>query len=129
MRADALNLHVYPAGTEMTGTKQIPTSHVYYKDESELKEFLVDENLSQICSRDKDESKGIIVDAYSTKGGRIRMRSQKINKQKNAKNKAEYEEHSVTDEVPSYFNIFECGRNILNIIDVIYERACMATQK
>ena len=29
----------------------------------------------------------------------------------------------------SYFNIFECGRNILNIIDMTYERACMVTQK
>ena len=29
----------------------------------------------------------------------------------------------------SYLNIFECGRNILNILDVTYERACMATTK
>ena len=31
--------------------------------------------------------------------------------------------------MPSYFNIFERGGNILNIIDVTYERACMATQE
>ena len=43
-----------------------------------------------------------------------------INKQKDAKNEAEYEESSVTDEFPSYFNILECGKNILNIIDVTY---------
>ena len=35
----------------------------------------------------------------------------------------------VTDEVLSYFKIFECDGNILNILDVTYERACMATQK
>ena len=29
----------------------------------------------------------------------------------------------------SYFNIFECGRNILDRLDVTYERACMATLK
>ena len=40
----------------------------------------------------------------------------------------EYKESSVTTEVPSYFNIFECGRNILDRLDVSYERACMAIQ-
>ena len=30
-------------------------------------------------------------------------------------------------KVSSYFDIFGCGKNILNIIDVTYERACMAT--
>ena len=29
----------------------------------------------------------------------------------------------------SYFNIFKCGRNILNILDVTYEQVCMATPK
>ena len=29
----------------------------------------------------------------------------------------------------SYFNIFECGRDILNRLDVTYEQACMTTQK
>ena len=33
-----------------------------------------------------------------------------INKQKYAENEAEYEESSITDEVPSYFTIFEYGR-------------------
>ena len=42
---------------------------------------------------------------------------------------AEYEESSVTMDVPSYFNIFECGRNILDRLGVTYERACMATPK
>ena len=42
---------------------------------------------------------------------------------------AEYEKYSVTKEVPSYFNIFECGRNILNRLDMTYEWVCMATQK
>ena len=57
------------------------------------------------------------------------MCSKNINKQKYAKNETKYEESSVTDEVPSYFNIFECGRNILNIFDLTYKRACMATTK
>ena len=52
-----------------------------------------------------------------------------INKQKDANNEAEYEEYSVTHEVPSYFNILKCGRNILNRLDVTYEWACMATPR
>ena len=45
MSADALNSHVYPVRTEMNGTQQIPTLHVYSKDEIKLKEFLVDKTL------------------------------------------------------------------------------------
>ena len=66
MRADALNLHVYTVRMEMTTTKQIPISHVSSTDEIELKDFLVDKTLFQICSTDKGKSKDIIVDEYST---------------------------------------------------------------
>ena len=48
-------------------------------------------------------------------------------KQKDVKNKVEYEEPSVTHEVLGYFNVLECGRNILNRLDMTYEQACMAT--
>ena len=65
MRANALKLHVYPVITEMTATKQIPISHVCFTDTSELEAFLVDKNLSQICSTYKDELKGIIVNECS----------------------------------------------------------------
>ena len=73
MRADTLNSHGYPVITEMTATKQIPTLHVFSKDESELKEFPVEKTLSQIFSTDKDESKGIIVKKKFYKGQRIRI--------------------------------------------------------
>ena len=33
----------------------------------------------------------------------------------------------MTKEVTSYFNIFKCGRNILDRLDVTYQRAFMAT--
>ena len=55
IRADELNLHVYPVRTEMTNTKQILVSHVCFTDESELKDFLVNKTLSQIFSTDEDE--------------------------------------------------------------------------
>ena len=66
MRVDALNSDNYPARTEMTVKKHIPTLHVCSTYKSEFKEFLVDETLSQICSTDEDESKGIIIDECST---------------------------------------------------------------
>ena len=46
---------------------------------------------------------------------------------KYAQNETEYEEYSVTHEVPSYLNIFDCGKNILNILDVTYKHAYVAT--
>ena len=61
MRADDLNLHVYPVRTKMTDL----SSHICYMDESELKEFLVNKTLLQSCCTDKDELKSIIVNNYS----------------------------------------------------------------
>ena len=66
MRADDLNLHGYPVRTEMTATKHILTSHVFYIDESKLKEFPVKKTLLRSCSTDNEESKGVIVDECST---------------------------------------------------------------
>ena len=66
MRADVLNLHVYPVRTEMIAMKQILMLHVCSTDKSELKEFLVDEALSQIFSTDEDELKGTIIDECYT---------------------------------------------------------------
>ena len=52
-----------------------------------------------------------------------------INKQKDSNKEADYEESSVTDEVPSYLNIFKCGRKILKILGRTYEQACMDITK
>ena len=41
----------------------------------------------------------------------------------------EYKEPSVNKEVTSYFNIFECGRNLSDKLDVTHQRAFMATPK
>ena len=64
-------------------------------------------NVSELCSTEKDISEYTITE-------------QKY---------AEYEESSATKEVPSYFNIFECGRNLLDRLYVTYELACLATPK
>ena len=39
----------------------------------------------------------------------------------------DHKETSVTEKVTSYFNIFECGRNLLDKLDVMYQRAFVAT--
>ena len=39
----------------------------------------------------------------------------------------EHKEPSVTEKVTSYFNIFKCGRNLLDQLDVKYQPAFMAT--
>ena len=52
MRADALNSHVDPVRTEITGAKHIPISHIFSGDDNESKEFLVDKYLLQIYYMD-----------------------------------------------------------------------------
>ena len=82
MRADALNSHVYPLRTKITTTQHIPTSHVFSSANSELKEFLIGETLYRICSTDKDESKGIIVDEFSADDDKSECIDKNINKKR-----------------------------------------------
>ena len=72
----------------------------------------------QICSKDKNKSNSIIVNKCSTEEDKSECVNKNINKQKDAKNEIEYEESSVTHQVPSYFNIFNGGKNILNRLEV-----------
>ena len=41
----------------------------------------------------------------------------------------EHKEYTVTDKVKSYFIIYECGRNLLDRLEVTYQRAFMSTPK
>ena len=85
-------------------------------EEDKSKGIIVNE-----CSMEdeKSESKGIIINKCSTEEDKSEC---VINKQKYANNE-------VTYDVPSYFNVLKCGRNILDRIDVSYERACMVTAR
>ena len=53
------------------------------------------------------------------------MRPKNVNKEKDTKNEAEHEEPSVAYnpivKEPMYYNIFECGKNLLNNIDTACE--------
>ena len=66
LKADALNSYNYPVRTEMNGAKHIPISQFFSTDNRKSIEFLVEKNLSQVCSTDKDESNNIIVNESST---------------------------------------------------------------
>ena len=41
----------------------------------------------------------------------------------------EHKEHTVTQKVKSYFNIYKCVRNLLDRLDVTYQQVSMATPK
>ena len=56
LRADDLNFHIDPVGTEMNVRQHIPTSKICDSDNSKSKYIPADEKLSQVCSTDKSES-------------------------------------------------------------------------
>ena len=89
--------------------------------------------LSRVCSTDKDESKIIILNESYTEESESECVQINVNKEKHAKNESEHEDPLVTDnpvfKEPSYFNIFECGKNLLNKLDATCKRACMATSR
>ena len=151
MISDSLNSHGYPVRTETTD----PTLHVCSTDEDESKFFIVHKNLSQSCytdedkskriivnktlsqscSKDEDKSKGIIVNetlSQSCSTDKEELCSTEEDKSECAITKQKDANNEVTYDVLNYFNtfdIFECGRKLLDRIDMSYERACMATPK
>ena len=90
-------------------------SQSFYTDEGESKRSIVNKNLLQNYSADEDKL------SYTEE-----------DKSKCTIIEQKDKENEVTYDVPNYFNVFnlfECGRNILDRLDVSYERAYMATQK
>ena len=61
------------------------------------------------------------------------MRPQKRKQRKYANNESDHEEPTVTNypvvKEPSYFNIFEYGKNILNKFDATCKQSYMATPR
>ena len=85
------------------------------------------EGSSQSCSTNEGESKRSIVNETllqndSADVGELYSIEKEIPEYTITEQKdTEYKESSVTKEVPSCFNIFECGRNLLDRLDVTYE--------
>ena len=133
MRADALNLHVYPVRTELTGTEQISILHVCSTYEIKSEEFLVGKTLSQICSTDEKKQKNIIGDEINLEESKSECIHKSVDNEKDAKNEAYHEEPRFTDDPfakePIYFSIFECVNNLLNKLEATCKQACMATPR
>ena len=87
----------------------------------------------QVYYTEKDEWKRIIINESYTTESKSESAHKIVNKEKDAKNEADQEEPTVTDDPvikePSYYKKFERGSNILNKLDAMYERACMANPR
>ena len=81
--------------------------------------------LSQSCSKNESESKRSIVNQILSHKNSANVSEYTIIELKYK----EYKESAVTKEVWSCFNIFKCGMNLLDRLDVTYQRAFMATPK
>ena len=109
-RYNTHNWHDYGGYTETNA----PSVNVNATNEDESKRIIVHKGLSQSCSKNKNESKLSIFNVTLSQKNSVDVSEYTIMKQKDK----EYKEISVTKEVTSYSNIFECGRNLLDRLDV-----------
>ena len=100
-----------------------PASSVNVMDEDESKEIIVHESLSQNSSTDVSESERNIVNKTLLQNNSADVSENNVTELKDE----EHKESSVTEKVTIYFNMFWCGRNLLDQLDVTYQRAFMAT--
>ena len=81
------------------------------------------ETLSEDTSKDVRKSEGNIVN-------KTLLQNNSADVPENTIIELKYKEHkepSVTHKETSYFKIFECGRNLLDQLDVTYKQVFMAT--
>ena len=81
------------------------------------------ETLSENQSRDLSESECNIFHKTLSQNNSTDVPDNAITELKDK----EHKEPSVTEKVTSYFNIFECGGNLLDQLDVTYQQLFMAT--
>ena len=110
MISDKLNWHNHGSYTEMTA----PSSNVNVTDEDESKEIIVHKTLSKNQSKDVNESEFNIVHKTLLQNNSADVPENVITELKDD----EHKEPSVTQKVTCYFNIFECGINLLYQLDV-----------
>ena len=96
----------------MTGTQETPISKVCDLKNRKSKEIIADENLSQVCFTNKNESESVIVNEGDTEESESKIihKSINTNKGKYVIDESDHEEHPVTDNQvindPRYFNLF-----------------------
>ena len=119
MRSDEHNRHVHGSYAEETAS----SSNVNVTDEDESKYIIVHKTLSENQSKDVSKSECNIVHETLPQNNSADVPENVITEIKDD----EHKEPSVTEKVTSYFNIFECGRNLLDQLDVTHKRAFMTT--
>ena len=123
LRCGEDNQHVHDGYTKETA----PPSNVKDTDEDESKEIIVhktfDEHSSENLIMDVSESECNIVNKTSSQSDSSDVPTIVITE-------LNYDDHiepSANVKEASYFNIFECGRNILDKLDFTYQRAFTAS--
>ena len=119
MRYDQINRHGHSSYAE----KIAPSSNVNVTDEDESKEIILHENLLENKSKDLSKSECNIVHETLSQNNSEDVPDNVIMELKDD----EHKEPSLTEKVTSYFNIFECGRNLLGRLDFMYQRSFVAT--
>ena len=121
MISNNINWHDHGSYTKITA----PSLNVNATNEDESKHIIMHGGLSENCSTDVSKSERNIVNETLPQNNSTDVSEYTITKLKYK----EYKEPSVTNEVTSYFNIFECGRNLLEKLDVTFQQVFMATPK
>ena len=113
LRSDEENHHVHGSCEEETD----PSSNVNDTDEDESKEIFVHKTLLENLSMDVSETDYNIVNVTLSQNNSSDVPTNVITELK-------YDKHiepAGSDKGSSYFNIFDCGRNILDQLDVTYQ--------
>ena len=93
-----------------------PSSNINVLDEDELKKIIVHETLSKNSSLDISKSKRNIVNKTLSQNNSADVSENTIKELRDE----DHKESSVTEKVIIYFNIYKCGRNLLNRLDFMY---------
>ena len=117
VRSDEHNRHMHGSYAEETD----PSSKVNVTDKEESKEVIVHKTLSENQSKDVSESECNIVHETLSQKNSADIPDNVTTELKDD----EHKEPSVTEKVTIYFNIFECGRNLLDQLGIMYQRAFM----
>ena len=100
-----------------------PSSSVNVTEEEESKQIIVHKTLSENSSTDISKPERNIVNRTLSQNNSADVSEKTITELKDQK----YKESSATKELKRYSNIFDCFRNLLDQLDVMYQRAFMDT--
>ena len=119
VRSDEHNRHVHGSNAEETAS----SFNVNVIDKDESKEIIVHKTLSKNQSMDVSKSECNIAHETLSQKNSSDVPDNVITELKDE----EHKEHLRIEKGTSYFNIFECSINLLDQLDVTYQRASMAS--